>query len=82
MAPAVSLFFEIGIMIPMAMTNDEIIKKGCAALMKESGLVGYLRFMQRFIGGRGDYTKERAKWIDKVDFFELDKKFGKRSRRK
>jgi len=69
-------------MSPMQMTIDEIKKKGFAALMKELGPVGYTRFMQQFVGQKGDYTKSRAKWIDKVDLSDLDRRFGGRRKRK
>ena len=65
-------------MSPMQMTIAEIKKKGFAALMRELGPVGYVRFMQQFVGRKGDYTRERAKWIDKVDLSDLNSKFGKR----
>lgn len=69
-------------MSPMQMTIDEIRRKGFAALMKELGPVGYTRFMQQFAGQKGDYTKDRAKWIDKVDLSDMDRKFGGRLKRK
>ena len=63
-------------MSPMQMTIDQIKKRGFAALMKELGPVGYVRFMQQFVGRKGDYTKDRAAWIDKVDLSDLDRKFA------
>lgn len=69
-------------MSPMQMTIEEIKKKGFAALMRELGPVGYVRFMQQFVGRQGDYTKDRAKWVGKLDLSDLDRKFsGKRKRR-
>lgn len=58
------------------MTLDEIRSRGHAALLKELGPAGYLRFLQQYIGGKGDYTRERERWIGKVDLSELDRKFG------
>jgi hypothetical protein len=69
-------------MSPMRMTLDEIKNKGFAALMKELGPVGYVRFMQQFLGRKGDYTKDRAKWIDRVDLSDLDARFGKALKRR
>ena len=58
------------------LTLDENSFPGHAALLKELGPAGYLRFLQQYIGGMGDYTKERQRWIDKVDLSDLDWKFG------
>ncbi len=69
-------------MSPMQMTIDEIKKKGFAALMKELGPVGYVRFMQQFVGRKGDYTKARSKWIEKLDLTDLDRKFAAKRKRK
>ncbi len=63
-------------MTPMQMTIDQIKKKGFAALMKELGPVGYVRFMQQFVRRTGDYTTDRAAWIEKVDLSDLDRKFA------
>ncbi len=69
-------------MSPMNVTIEEIKKKGFAALMKELGPVGYVRFMQQFVGRKGDYTKDRAKMLDEVDLSDLDRKFGRKRTRK
>lgn len=45
------------------MTLNEIRAKGCAALVRELGPVGYVRFIQQFYVGQGDYTKERRQWL-------------------
>jgi hypothetical protein len=49
------------------MTLEEIQRIGFAALRRELGLVGTVRFLQSLGPCRGDYTAERQKWIDKVD---------------
>jgi hypothetical protein len=46
------------------MTLEEIRSRGLAALMRELGPVGYVRFMQQFDRGKGDYTAERQQWLD------------------
>ena len=53
------------------MTPAEIQAKGCAALSRELGPVGYVRFMQQFVQGRGDYTKERRAWLDKLTLDDI-----------
>lgn len=47
----------------MRMTIDEIKQKGFAALMKELGPAGYVRFMQQFVGREGNYTQDREQWL-------------------
>ena len=37
----------------------EIRRRGLAALAKELGPVGLVRFLQQYSTGRGDYTRER-----------------------
>ena len=53
------------------MTLEEIRDRGLAALMRELGPVGYVRFMQQFDRGNGDYTAEREKWLDAVSSDQL-----------
>jgi hypothetical protein len=82
MGPPVTGAISIGLVIgavnmsPMHMTVEEIKRKGFAVLMKEQGPVGYVCFMQQFGERKGDYTKNRGKWIDEVDFSKIDMKFG------
>ena len=46
------------------MTLNEIQQKGLAALSRELGPVGMIRFLQMFETGQGDYTKERHQWLE------------------
>lgn len=43
---------------------NEIRKIGIDALADALGPVDMARFLQSFDLGSGDYTKERAKWLD------------------
>jgi hypothetical protein len=43
---------------------NEIRKKGIDALADTLGPVDMTRFLQSFDLGSGDYTKERAKWLN------------------
>lgn len=54
-----------------AMTQSELRRLGIEALVRSLGPVGMVRFMQQFETGKGDYTKERAKWIDKITLDEI-----------
>ena len=46
-----------------AKTINEIRKEGLEVLAKALGPIGMVRFVQSFDLGRGDYTKERSKWL-------------------
>ena len=66
------------------MTLSSIRLRGHQALFAELGPVGFIRFMQQYVS-RGDYTKERGKWIDKIDLSDLEDRgapvSGKQARR-
>lgn len=53
------------------MTLSSIRLRGHEALFAALGPVGFIRFMQQFVS-RGDYTKDREKWIDKIDLSDLE----------
>lgn len=53
------------------MTMSSIRLRGHKALYAALGPVGFIRFMQQFVS-RGDYTKDREKWIDKIDLSDLE----------
>jgi hypothetical protein len=53
------------------MTMSSIRLRGHQALFTALGPVGFVRFMQQFVS-RGDYTKEREKWIDEIDLSDLE----------
>lgn len=42
-------------------------KRGLEALAKALGPVGMARFLQQFETGMGNYTKERAQWLEDLD---------------
>ena len=43
---------------------NEIRKIGINALAKTLRPIGMVRFIQSFDLGRGDYTRERLRWLD------------------
>lgn len=55
----------------MAMTPDEIRRKGLEALRRELGPVGMIRFRQQFETGRSDYARERHAWVDCMSLDQL-----------
>jgi hypothetical protein len=55
----------------MALTLAEIRTRGLAALRRELGRAGMIRFLQQFDSGHGDYAKERQEWVDSTSLDEL-----------
>jgi len=45
---------------------SEISRRATHILFREMGIVETIRFLNQFSIGRGDYTKERAKWIGDI----------------
>ena len=60
------------------MTLEQIRSAGLEALVRELGPVGMIRFLQQFDNGKGDYSKERHKWLDKLDVMTVAKKIQQR----
>ena len=56
-----------------SMTLDQIRKEGLRALERHLGPDGMIRFLQQFETGRGDYTKERQKWLKETSVETLAK---------
>jgi len=48
-------------------TLDEVRRVGLDALARELGSADFVRFLQMFEMGRGDYTEERRQWLDGLD---------------
>jgi len=55
------------------MTPQQIRVAGLAALTRELGLVGMIRFMQQFETGHGDYSKDRHQWLDRYTVDDIAK---------
>ena len=67
----------------MTRTLDEIRRDGLAALRRELGRAGMIRFLQQFETGSGDYARERHAWVDATSFDEIRASArGKRSKKK
>ncbi len=50
----------------MRPTLEQIRQKGLAALERELGKAGMIRFLQLFENGHGDYARERHSWVDQT----------------
>ncbi len=55
------------------MTPQQIRVAGMAALSRELGVVGMIRFMQQFEMGHGDYSKDRHTWLDQYSVDDIAK---------
>lgn len=53
------------------MTPMELRRQGLAALRKELGYVGMVRFLNQTDAGSGDYTKERHQWQDRLTVADI-----------
>ena len=62
----------------MNMTLDQIRKLGYEALIEKLGPVGMVRFLQQFEMGKGDYTKERDRWIGDLTVKDLIEEIRKK----
>lgn len=59
-----------------------IRKLGLEALAKKLGPIGMVRFLQQFETGRGDYTRERKKWLKDIDVKTMAKEIKVRRKAK
>jgi hypothetical protein len=55
----------------MPLTLDEIRRRGLAALRRELGRAGMIRFLQQFEAGLGDYAQARHTWVDQTSLDDL-----------
>jgi hypothetical protein len=66
----------------MKLTLEQIRDKGLAALRRELGKAGMIRFLQLFEHGGGDYARERHEWVDATSLADIrtasSRKRGKR----
>jgi hypothetical protein len=56
---------------PATMTLEQVRLTGLKALSRELGPVGFVRFLQQFETGYGDYTTERHRWLGEPSVQEL-----------
>lgn len=53
------------------MTPRSLRQQGLAALRRELGYAGMVRFLQQLDAGSGDYTKERHQWQDELTVADI-----------
>ena len=61
-------------MITENMTLNEIQQAGLAALSRELGPVGFVRFLQMLERGYGDYSQERSTWFEEQSIEDIVKR--------
>ena len=59
------------------LTLNEIRTIGLEALLRELGPAGTIRFIQQYEAGRGNYTRDRRKWLPKNSVREIGKQIVK-----
>jgi len=64
------------------LTLNEIRTIGFEALLRELGPAGTIRFIQQYETGRGDYTRDRRKWLTKKSVKEIGKQIVKERKSK
>lgn len=64
------------------MSFSQIRKIGLEALVQALGQIGMVRFLQQFEVGRGDYTKERDRWLGEKSIQDITKGIEETSRKK
>jgi hypothetical protein len=64
-----------------ARSTDEIRRQGIEALASALGPVDAVRFIQIFELGKGDYTKDRAKWLD-IEIGEISRDQEEKKKKK
>ena len=50
-------------MTTLEVPTAELLERGYQALLQELGPAGFIRFVQHFRPGTGDYTAERQTWL-------------------
>lgn len=63
------------------LTLSEIRTIGFEALLRELGPAGTIRVLQQYETGRGDYTRDRRKWLPKKSVREIGKQIIKERRK-
>ena len=65
----------------MTQTLDEIRRKGLAALKRELGSTGMIRFLQQFENGNGNYARERHEWVEATSLEDIRAAVARRKKK-
>jgi hypothetical protein len=61
----------------MQKTAEQIRTAGLAALKRELGVAGMIRFLQQFDHGSGDWTAARQTWVERTTLDDIKKAAAK-----
>ena len=63
------------------LTVAQLRERGYSALLRELGPVDFTRFWQQFEPGKGDYTRERGEWLDRMTPEQVNQVMDQQRRR-
>ena len=63
------------------LTGEQIRLRGLAALRRELGRAGLVRFLKHYEAGKGDYTRERDRLLKDLTMDELRRLAGGNKKR-
>jgi hypothetical protein len=66
----------------VTLTGEQIRVRGLAALRRELGRAGLVRFLQHFEAGSGDYTREREQNLSDLTMDDLRRRVARRKKSK
>ena len=58
-------------MATLNLTDEQVRARGLAALNRERGPAGVIRFLRQFELGHGDYSTERHDWLESASLDHL-----------
>jgi hypothetical protein len=62
-------------------TGAQIVAEGFAALIDKLGVADAIRFIHHYDLGRGDYTRERSQWLDKLSLEDVSRLVAKAAKK-
>jgi hypothetical protein len=62
------------------LTPAQLRDRAYQALLRELGPVDFIRFLQQFEPGQGDYTRERAHWLDRLSAEQINQVLDEQAR--
>jgi hypothetical protein len=65
----------------MEMTDEQFRQHALEILQSELGADGFARFLRVYRPGKGDYTRDRHKWLSGADLDQIEKEIKERRRK-
>ncbi len=63
-------------------TPAQLAAEGFAALVAKLGIADAIRFLHAHDPGKGNYTRDRSQWLDRLDIQKVVKLMGKTPRKR